>query len=236
MADSVIRGNSIAREARFDLDGVLTDPALPLVTIRNPLGVAVVTGATPSRIGTGIYQYAFACPIDAPLGIWQDEWSGVISGQSREATGYFEVLPVGAVAPVPSSTYTYNLATDVGRVRLLIQDHDMSLVSTSLPLEQRSAAFTDEEVQFFLDTHGDVRMAAAGALRAWANSKQLIVIARRTGRTSVDYGSIRSDLLSMAKEYDRVAIEAPADGYAEQTWTDFALRQVLWNEYMREAT
>jgi len=236
MSDSVIRGNPITREARYDLDGVLTDPALPLITIRNPIGVAVVTNATPTRIGAGIYQYVFPVALDAPDGNWQDEWTGVLAGQSvGPIIGYFTVLPVGSIAPVPSSTYTYNLATDVGKVRFLIQDTDMSSVSTNLPLEQRSATFTDEEIAYMVaDQGGDLYETASVLLLVWATNKQLIVIARRTSRTSVDYGAIRADLMALSKAYHDQSITSPADGYAEQSWTDFSFRQILDNEMLRD--
>jgi len=235
--DSVIRGNSITREAHYLLDSVLADPSLPRVTIRDPLGVAIVTDGVPTKTVTGVYQYTYAVVAGASLGVWQDEWQGTLSGQALGPTiGYFEVLPVGAIAPVPSVTYTYNLATDTGKVRMLIQDHDMSSVSSSLPLEQRSAAFTDEEIAAMLVMTGsDLYDTAALALRTWAASKQLIVIARRLGQASVDYGSIRSDLLAMAKGYEERSTTTPADGYAEIAWDDFTMRRILTNVELRDS-
>lgn len=233
--DSVIRGNTIVRESHYFLDGNLADPTLPRVTIRDSLGVAQVTDATPTRISLGIYQYSYSVPLAAQVGVWQDEWQGTLAGiPGGPVIGYFEVLPIGVIAPVPSSTYTYNLATDVGKVRFLIQDHDMSSVSTSLPLEQRSAVFTDEELAYLLANKGDAYSAAAVALRVWATNKQLIVIARRIGKTDLDYGSIRADLRALADAYDKMAQEAPADAYAEHSWTDFNVRQIINNEFLRE--
>src|SRR5450759_4799117 len=165
--DSVIRGQSIVREAHFFLDGVLTDPSLPRITIRDPLGVAQVQDATPTRIGTGIYQFLYAVPLDVPTGIWVSEWSGLVSGQpvGPSTDDFFGVLPLGAVVPVSSSTYTYDLSTPVGVVRILTDDRDMSSVSTSLPLEQRSAVWSDEEIAQFLSLSGnDVLRAAAKGL------------------------------------------------------------------------
>ena len=236
--DSVIRGNSIVREAHYHLDGVLTDPTLPRVTIRDSAGVAQVTDAIPTRISAGIYQYTYAVALDALLFVWTDEWQGVLDGQAvGPIAGYFEVLPVGAIAPVPSATYTYNLATDVGKLRLLIQDHDMTSVSTAIPPEQRSAAFTDEELQFVLDDRGgQLHRAAAMALRIWAQSKQLIIIARRIGKKELDYGQIRADLLRSAEAFDEAAAMAPADGVAEHSWTDFAMRTIITNQAQREGS
>jgi len=49
---------------------------------------------------------------------------------------------------------TYNLATDLGKVRLEIPDTDV-----------RNPIFEDEEIQYFLDSNkGDIYLAAAHAL------------------------------------------------------------------------
>ena len=234
--DSVIRGNPITREAHYFLDGNLTDPTLPRVTIRNSMGVAVVTDATPTRITTGIYQYVYNVTLSDLTGIWTAEWQGLLAGNPvGPGIDYFEVLPVGSIVSVPSSTYTYDLGTAVGQLRFLIQDHDMSSVSTSLPLEQRSAAFTDQELAMMLNLRPDLFMAAAATLRVWATNKQLIVEGRHIGKTDVDYGTIRRDMLAAADAYEQQAREQPADAIAEQGWTDFAYRQILWNEYQRGA-
>lgn len=236
--DSVIRGNTIVREAHFYLDGVLADPVLPRVTIRDSQGVAQVTDATPTRIGTGIYQYAYAVPLNALLGNWASEWQGTVGGQpvGPSSDDFFAVLPVGSVAPVPSSSYTYNLATNVGVVRLFIDDRDMSSVSTSLPLEQRSAIFTDEEIQEFLDLSGqDALRASAKALITIAGNRSLLVQSRRVGKADLDYGPVRKDLLAQADALVKEAISVPADAYAEQVWDDFSLRRILQNVVLRQA-
>lgn len=234
--DSVIRGNSIVREAHYNLDGVLTDPSTPRVTIRDPLGVAVIASAVPTRISTGIYQYSYPAALSDPTGVWQDEWQGTISGQALgPMIGLFQVLPVGAVAVVPSSTYTYNLATAVGRVRQLTDDRDMSSVSTSLPLEQRSAVWSDEEIQAILDDKaGSVYRAAATLLRVLASNRSLLVQSRKVGRAELDYGSVRRDLMALAKEYDDAEDVIPADAIAETFATDFGYRQVLENAVLRD--
>lgn len=57
-------------------------------------------------------------------------------------------------------TVTYVLTEDVGKVRALIADR---------PNADGEAEFTDEELQVYLDLEdGDLRLAAATALEAWA--------------------------------------------------------------------
>lgn len=233
--DSVIRGLPITREAHFRLNGVLVTPANPRVTIKDPVGVVMVLDATPTAIAVGIYQYTYTVAINAVLGLWSDEWQGTVSGQPLGPLSEpFEVLPVGYIIPVPSSSFTYNMATDVGHVRLLIDDRDMSNATTAIPLEQRSVIFTDEEIQFFVDhSDGDVFLAAAIGLRTIAANKSLYVLKRTIGRTDVDYGNLRRDLIAQAEAFEKQAREFPADGYAETVWNDFTLRQVLTNQVLR---
>lgn len=232
--DGVVVGNPIVREAHYFLNGNLEDPTAPRITIRDPLGVAVVTDATPTRISQGIYQYTYAVPLAALLGTYTDTWQGTLASQAAMALDYWAALPLGSIAPVPSSTYTYNLATDVGKLRFLIQDHDMTSVSTAIPMEQRSAAFTDEELAFVLTVRTDLFFAAATCLRVWAANKQLIIIARRVGKSAVEYGGIRADLLKAADAYETQALTQPADALVEQTWTDLSMRQLIMNEYIRQ--
>jgi hypothetical protein len=232
--DSVVVGNSITRECHYLLDGTLADPTLPRLTIRNPSGTAVVQDATPTRINAGIYQYVYAVPLGAPLGIYTDEWTGVLNGEPAPATENWTALPLGSAVPVYNPSYTYNPSTQIGRLRLIVQDHDLSSVNSNLPLEQRSAAFSDEELQFFLDEHIDLWPAAAAVMRTWATSKQLIVVARRIGKADVDYGSIRADMLKMADAFDAMANESPADAMVEIAYDDFSARRIMWNYWARQ--
>jgi hypothetical protein len=232
--DSVVVGNSIIRECHFLLDGSLADPTLPRITIRNPAGTAVVQDAVPTRLAQGIYQYAYAVPLDAPLGIYLDEWIGTLNGEPAPASENWQALPIGSAVPVFNPSYTYNPTTTIGLLRLLVQDNDLSSVDASLPMEQRSAAFSDEELEQFLGLHGnDLYSAAAAVLRTWATSKQLIIVARRIGKADVDYGSIRADLLKMAEAFDDMATEGPADGVAEIAYDEFAARRIVENYWLR---
>ena len=59
------------------------------------------------------------------------------------------------------STYSYDLATLIGQVRLLIADNDIVPIT--------DAHFSDEEIQAFLVMASDsVNIAAAIALESWA--------------------------------------------------------------------
>ena len=52
---------------------------------------------------------------------------------------------------------TYDLTTDIGKIRLTISDNDTD-----------DCHFTDEELQVFLTAEGSVNLASAAALESWA--------------------------------------------------------------------
>jgi hypothetical protein len=149
---------------------------------------------------------------------------------------YFEVLPVGVISPVVNGSYTYDPTTDVGYIRLNIDDRDLSAVSSSLPLERRSAIFTDEELRMFLDNSGnDKNYATARALMAIANNRALLIQTRRIGRTEVNFGSVRADLMKAADSFIALSDSIPAEAYAEQAIDDFTLRRIIVNTQLRNS-
>lgn len=235
--DSVIRGNSITREANYLLSGVLTDPTLPVVTIRDPLGIAAVTDATPTRISTGVYRYVFTVPDDGLLGVWATEWSGNVGGSAvGPVNDPFQVLPAGAIVIPGPSPYSYNLTTQIGQLRLLIDDRDLSSVSEDTPLEMRSVIFTDAECQAIIDVSGgEVFRAAAKALLIISGNRSLLVQKRTIGKVDIDYGQLRSDLIKLSQEYLAQSNQQPADGYVEQVWDDFSLRRIITSVQLRQS-
>lgn len=235
MTQSVVRGDSITLEAHFkDGTGTLTDPVTPRVSILNPSNVAIVTNAVPTRISTGIYQYAYAVDVAAPTGYWSVQWQGTVNGQALLSSESFQVLPAGTITPIYGGTYTYDLSSSIGKVRMYIDDRDLSSVSTSLPLEQRSAIFTDEEINAFLgQSGGDVMYASALGLITISGNRQLLVQSRRIGKTAVDYGEVRKSLQEQAKELIKMSNMVPADGMAEIAWNDATFRQIIVNAQLR---
>jgi len=67
-------------------------------------------------------------------------------------------------------SFTYDLDTDIGKVRLIIQDHN------SLDYH-----FEDAELQVFLTAEGSVNLAAAAAFEAWAAAYSLNADSERIG-------------------------------------------------------
>lgn len=135
--------------------------------------------------------------------------------------------------------YTYDPESTVGRVRLYIDDRDVSNCGDEVPLRQRSAIFSDQEIDAFItDEGGDTLGATSRALMAIANNKSLLVQRRDIDGVSVDYGSLRADLMKAASEFRSMAAGGgvPADGYAEVAYTDFGARRIVVNSELRGIT
>lgn len=237
MANSVIVGFPLVSNITYlDSSGALVDPTSPRVDLLDPNSNLVVAQATPARTGLGLYAFTYQVPLNALLGNWTVSATGVINGQYRgPLTETWVVNPVGQLQFQPSQSYTYDLTTPRGQVRLLTDDRDMSQVSTTLPLEARSAIFSDAEIDVFLANAGnDVFFASADALITISGNRSLLVTSRRIGRETVDYSAVRADLRAQAAALIEFAMMQPADGLAEIAWTDPALRRIIINTQLRQ--
>ena len=109
--------------------------------------------------------------------------------------------------------FTYDLTTDIGKVRLLISDKVHSPTS--------QAQFTDAEVTAFLTMASDVvKMAAVYALESWAATLSDTVDSEKIG----DYAYTRKTVankLAMANTY-RAEAEA-ADNAPVLEWAEMDL-------------
>lgn len=227
-------GTSPEVTAEFHVNGVLTDPTTVTTTVESPSGVE--SNPTTSKVSVGIYVTSFE--LSEP-GLWGYRIVG-----DAPAIGVTEGRILCAASPVldafPAPPYTYDLTTDIGRVRLYIDDRDLSHVSSSVPREQRSAIFDDDEIAEFLAMEGRVYRAAAVALTTIANNRSLLVQRRDLDGATVDFGSLRSDLLKSAEAF--IALDdqtaggdmAPADGIAEVNWDVFAEKRIVVNALLRE--
>jgi len=108
------------------------------------------------------------------------------------------------------STYTYSLATDIGKVRRLIGDTDITPTT--------DAQFSDEEIQFFLDLGGSVLMGAAKALEAWAATEANNLDSERIGDYQYTRGAVNKKL-TLAKEYAKQDSELPYMTWSEPDYT-----------------
>ncbi len=107
-------------------------------------------------------------------------------------------------------TATYDLTSDIGKIRLLISDTDVTPAS--------DAHFTDEELQVLLDLGGSVYMAAALALESWAGSLSESTDSEKIG----DYSYTKKQVthkLDLAKRYREANASALAFDIASMKLT-----------------
>ncbi len=123
------------------------------------------------------------------------------------------------------STWTYDLSTDIGQVRLLIGDTDIDPTS--------AAVFTDEELQFFLTREGSVNSAAAAALEATAASKARLAKAIKSLNFSEDTRGAAKELRETAALLRANDPDANLYGVAEIAQTDASVVEILSNNALR---
>jgi len=177
----------------------------------------------------------------APVSLWYDiQLTDGMGNISTPISGVFAVSQSITTAPSGTafgSTYTYDLNSAVGQVRMYIDDRDMSRVDAGIPLEQRSAIFSNPEIQVFLNNNvQDVMYAAAQALITISGNRQLLVQSRRIGKTAVDYGQVRISLQAQAAALIRMSNMKPADALAEISYTDANFRMILINAQLRNSS
>jgi len=103
-------------------------------------------------------------------------------------------------------TITYDLSTDIGKIRLIIQD-------------TAGARFSDEELQVFLDSEGSVNLAAAAALEAWAAHLSESAASEKIGDYAYTKKSAENKL-DLAARYRENDANAPALDWASFNFTD----------------
>ena len=106
---------------------------------------------------------------------------------------------------------TYDLTTDCGKVRLLIQDTNVAA---------GKFCFSDEELTFFLAETGEYHRAAAMALRSWAallgRQEEMV----KLGAWQGDKRDVCGKMLALADQLEKQAAGAvPYFGHARMDWT-----------------
>jgi hypothetical protein len=110
--------------------------------------------------------------------------------------------------------FTYNLATDIGRIRALIRD-----------ITEASATFTDEEIQAFLDIEGGVVLhGAALALETIAGNEVLVLKVGQLLDIKTDGAKVADAILAVASRFRR-----RADAVEDNDWAGFEIAEVVDN-------
>jgi hypothetical protein len=232
----------LSTTARDRVTGNPADPTTLVLTIyaadgtvfeQHDAGQDTSSPASPiDRLAVGQFQMIFK----PPVGIFRYKF--VTTGDAEgadEGTLYVSTR-------ITDGTYTYDPHTPVGELRLLIDDRDLR--QTDGPRSKRSVIFNDDEIGVFLTkARHSTLVGASLALLAIAANRQLLIQRRSISRTSVDYGSLRSDLRALADEYRKQAEAsgevvlsgiAPAEMIVEQAWSDFNARDIARNASLRD--
>lgn len=110
-------------------------------------------------------------------------------------------------------SFTYDITTDLGRVRRTIGD-----------VTQASARFTDGELQYWLDSEGTVNLAAAAACDALAALAADEAGSERIGDYQYDKSSKGDKWLALASELRARGAAAPSFASCRPTEAGSAVR------------
>ena len=126
--------------------------------------------------------------------------------------------------------YTYDLATNVGKVRALTRD-------TYGPT---TVFFQDAEIEFYLELNVDnVRRAAAEMLDVWASDEAMVTKAITTLDLTTNGPAVAASLRTHAKTLRELADKAELTSdagfdIAEMALGPFSVREQIVNEALRD--
>jgi hypothetical protein len=86
----------------------------PTISIVQPSGLVMLapTSVGVAQLSTGMYAYIFTAPINGPLGVWNDVWTGYINGFRIETT--FSFIVDNTQIPAVNSDHHVHLGDDPG--------------------------------------------------------------------------------------------------------------------------
>jgi hypothetical protein len=176
------------------------------------------TGVSELTAGSGIYSVSIT---------FDYNWKGSIVWDTGEASPLYSVEDyndeVELTGSGVSGTFSYNVNTAIGKVRLLIGD---TVVSTAL--------LVDEEISAILTlASNDTYAAAALCLMRIAANKGLLAKKKSAGNYSEDLTYIAKEMRESAKMYQEMSNGVPAEAQAEVILTDFNYREIVVNKSLR---
>jgi hypothetical protein len=121
------------------------------------------------------------------------------------------------------SDFTFDVTTNLGKVRVLIGDMDAA-----------EKVLGDTAINTLLTLQSnDIYTAAAHCLLAIAASKSLLAKKVTAGNYSEDASMVAKELRETAQKYLDIANSVPAEAQAEVFLTDFNYRDILLNQDLR---
>lgn len=120
-------------------------------------------------------------------------------------------------------SFTYDVTTDIGKVRMLITDRDSV-----------TAIFSDEEIAAFLSLYGSVFRGAAGALETLAANEVLVQKRIQTLSLTTDGPTEATALRELARSLrERDAEDGAGFDIAEMVPNDFSARERVYKQWLR---
>lgn len=120
-------------------------------------------------------------------------------------------------------SFTYDVTTDLGKVRMLITDRDSV-----------NPIFQDEEISAFLSLEdNNVRLAAAQALETIAANEVLVLKVVKTLDLETDGSKSGKALLELAKSWREMEAASGSFAIAEMVVDQFSWRERIRKEALR---
>lgn len=134
-------GETIRLVAQFkNSSGTLVDLDLfPSLTIVQPSGGAYLgpTSQGVFRLGVGMYGYDLPIPLNTPIGVWNDLWSGTLDGYNTVAEGMFVVS--NTQLPAVNTDGYWHLGDDPGTCYSQTAIRNINLLLKTLKARLKSA-------------------------------------------------------------------------------------------------
>jgi hypothetical protein len=139
-------------------------------------------------------------------------------------TEVFCAVGTVVVPPTPDSDYTYDITTNLGKVRAMIGDTNAA-----------SVILGDAKINAFLTMKSnDLYAAAAMALYAISASKSLLAKKKSAGDYSEDLTAIAKECRATAAAYQEMSENIPAEAQAESFFNDFSYRDITLRKILRD--
>jgi len=207
----------------YDVDGVTpVTPTSCVCAIWNADTKVEILAAAAGTVGAGYAQYNWSG--SATPGNYEAELTVTISaGVIKSERFIISVLgkPAG---------FTLDETTDIGTVRIIIQDVDAE-----------QALFSDAGITKLLSLNGDdVRLASAAALDIMASNQAMILKVIRTLDLSTDGAAVARALREHASQLrdDAEKADGGEEGglfdYAEMVTNTFTMRERIRNQMLRD--
>ena len=156
MTQRIVQGGTVTLSAYYrNVNGDLTTPVDPFISILDPGGTTVVSLAIPTEITTGFFQYQYPVSEAAEPGGWGVEWFGVVDGSAVDDTDVFTVITPSMV--------------DTGAEFVTVSDLENYMQRTLTTAQQQAASVLIHEVT----SEAEWKMGEAIGAQTWEEDVQV---------------------------------------------------------------